>query len=217
MREHCLQALESFVSRSPFDARPLVVDGGVLELALALLSYDPNYVDGMEDEDGGDDDEDVYVWTHCRAMDASGARSMHMCMHRGSDDEDDYSDDEDVSWKVGSYKQRTNAPNTVCIGPSCRSQVRRRGAGGLPRHGGAPLSNGSIPARRTLSRAGGAGQGRCLCCLHHPAARHRRCVQTVRCSVMLVCRKAPTCAPQVQRRLHGGPCRPAAGRCSQRS
>lgn len=61
MREHCLQALESFVSRSPFDARPLVVDGGVLELALALLSYDPNYVDDMEDDDGEDDDDEECV------------------------------------------------------------------------------------------------------------------------------------------------------------
>ncbi len=64
MREHCLQTLESFITRSPFDMRPFVVDGGVLDLALELLGYDPNYVDDMVDDDDDDangDDYDVYV------------------------------------------------------------------------------------------------------------------------------------------------------------
>ncbi|KAF8067210.1 CAND1 [Scenedesmus sp. PABB004] len=77
LREYALQALESFVSRSPNDARPFLEQ--LLGEALRCIRYDPNYAGGEEDmsEDGagGSDDDDD-----------------------GSDEE--YSDDEDMSWKV---------------------------------------------------------------------------------------------------------------------
>ncbi|KAI8473659.1 MAG: armadillo-type protein [Monoraphidium minutum] len=77
LREHCLLALESFVQRSPADARPQL--GPVLDVALEALRHDPNFADDMQDDDdgggGGSDDED-------------------------GDGSEEYSDDEDVSWKV---------------------------------------------------------------------------------------------------------------------
>ncbi|KIY96332.1 hypothetical protein MNEG_11630 [Monoraphidium neglectum] len=77
LREHCLQALESFVQRSPADARAQL--DSVLAVALEALRHDPNFADDMQDDGEG-----------------GGG---------GSDDDDDggseeYSDDEDVSWKV---------------------------------------------------------------------------------------------------------------------
>ncbi|KAF6251732.1 armadillo-type protein [Scenedesmus sp. NREL 46B-D3] len=77
LREYALQALESFASRSPADARPFLDQ--LLSEALRYIKYDPNYADDDMDEDGGD---------------------------AGSDEEEDdgsdeeYSDDEDMSWKV---------------------------------------------------------------------------------------------------------------------
>uniref|UniRef100_A0A383VAE3 TATA-binding protein interacting (TIP20) domain-containing protein n=1 Tax=Tetradesmus obliquus TaxID=3088 RepID=A0A383VAE3_TETOB len=77
LREYALQALESFVSRSPADARPFLEQ--LLAEALRYIKYDPNYAADDMDEDGGEG---------------------------GSDEDDDdgseeeYSDDEDMSWKV---------------------------------------------------------------------------------------------------------------------
>ncbi|GBF96436.1 hypothetical protein Rsub_09235 [Raphidocelis subcapitata] len=85
LRDQCLQALESFVSRSPAAARPHLPE--VLSAALGALRHDPNFADGMDG--GGDED----------GMDGGGDEA-------GSDEDDDagsddgYSDDEDASWKV---------------------------------------------------------------------------------------------------------------------
>eukprot|EP00879_Flechtneria_rotunda_P007662 GHRR01008035.1.p1 GENE.GHRR01008035.1~~GHRR01008035.1.p1 ORF type:complete len:648 (+),score=253.35 GHRR01008035.1:1250-3193(+) len=80
LREFALQALESFVARSPGDARPYLDQ--LLFEALKYLKYDPNYaVDEMSDDaenGGGSDDE----------ADADAS------------DEEEYSDDDDLSWKV---------------------------------------------------------------------------------------------------------------------
>jgi hypothetical protein len=56
LREHCLQALESFVARSPAACRPLLPQ--VLAAALGYLKYDPNYADDMEEDEEGDDDDE---------------------------------------------------------------------------------------------------------------------------------------------------------------
>eukprot|EP00250_Pteridium_aquilinum_P018481 c24109_g1_i1 orf=324-4016(+) len=77
LRENSLQALESFVLRCAREVTPYCEM--ILDLSLKYLSYDPNFTDDMDedqDEDmNGDEDED-------------------------EDSADEYSDDEDVSWKV---------------------------------------------------------------------------------------------------------------------
>lgn len=79
LREYCLQALEVFVDRCALAMVPAL--GDVLKISLEFLSYDPNYAadedEAMASEGEGEGDE---------AMD--------------EDDEGDYSDDEDMSWKV---------------------------------------------------------------------------------------------------------------------
>lgn len=50
-----LQALESFVLRSPHEVRPHL--DTIIATTLTYLSYDPNYADDM-DADGDDKDED---------------------------------------------------------------------------------------------------------------------------------------------------------------
>ncbi|KAG2450178.1 hypothetical protein HYH02_000280 [Chlamydomonas schloesseri] len=87
LREHCLQALEGFVLRCPHDTRPLLE--AVLAAALRYLRYDPNFAADDDDEDGGggsggDDD-------------MSGGEDDE---DADGDDGDEYSDDEDMSWKV---------------------------------------------------------------------------------------------------------------------
>ncbi|GIL73243.1 hypothetical protein Vretimale_4847 [Volvox reticuliferus] len=80
LREHCLQALEGFVLRCPHDTRPQM--DAVLSTALRYLRYDPNFAadddDCDEDDMGEDDDAD----------------------DDGDGDGGEYSDDEDMSWKV---------------------------------------------------------------------------------------------------------------------
>ncbi|EDV20392.1 uncharacterized protein TRIADDRAFT_51005 [Trichoplax adhaerens] len=76
-RDYCLQALESLVLRCPKEVTPYVMR--IVQICLEYLKYDPNYNydsddEDMEDESDADDDDD--------------------------DDEGDYSDDDDVSWKV---------------------------------------------------------------------------------------------------------------------
>lgn len=46
-----LQALESFVQRSPADARPHL--GDVLAVGLEALRHDPNFADDMQDDSDG--------------------------------------------------------------------------------------------------------------------------------------------------------------------
>ncbi|KAK9816878.1 hypothetical protein WJX72_006469 [[Myrmecia] bisecta] len=75
LRELCLQALESFVLRSPHDAKPHLP--AILAATLEYLNYDPNYADDMEEDEEGDELEEE--------DELSG---------------EEYSDDEDMSWKV---------------------------------------------------------------------------------------------------------------------
>ncbi|CAI0376789.1 unnamed protein product [Linum tenue] len=76
LREYSLQALESFLLRCPRDISSYC--DAILRLALEYLSYDPNFTDNME-EDTDDD-------THEEEEDDESAN--------------EYTDDEDVSWKV---------------------------------------------------------------------------------------------------------------------
>ncbi|PNX59660.1 cullin-associated NEDD8-dissociated protein 1-like, partial [Trifolium pratense] len=48
LREYSLQALESFLLRCPRDIS--VYCDEILHLALAYLSYDPNFTDNMEED-----------------------------------------------------------------------------------------------------------------------------------------------------------------------
>ncbi|KAK9054826.1 hypothetical protein SSX86_025905 [Deinandra increscens subsp. villosa] len=76
LREYSLQALESFLLRCPRDISSYCDE--ILHLALEYLSYDPNFTDNMEE----DTDDEV---------------------HDEEEDDDstnEYTDDEDVSWKV---------------------------------------------------------------------------------------------------------------------
>uniref|UniRef100_A0A9J7Y464 Cullin-associated and neddylation-dissociated 1 n=1 Tax=Cyprinus carpio carpio TaxID=630221 RepID=A0A9J7Y464_CYPCA len=79
LREYCIQAFESFVRRCPKEVYPHVPT--VISICLKYLTYDPNYNYDDEDEDEN-------------AMDADGLDEDY----QGSDDE--YSDDDDMSWKV---------------------------------------------------------------------------------------------------------------------
>ncbi|KAG8364032.1 hypothetical protein BUALT_Bualt19G0084000 [Buddleja alternifolia] len=76
LREYSLQALESFLLRCPRDIYSYCDQ--ILHLILEFLSYDPNFTDDME----GDADDGSYA--------------------EEEDDEsaNEYTDDEDVSWKV---------------------------------------------------------------------------------------------------------------------
>nr|XP_043619408.1 cullin-associated NEDD8-dissociated protein 1 [Erigeron canadensis] len=76
LREYSLQALESFLLRCPRDIFSYC--NQILHLSLEYLSYDPNFTDNMEedtDDEVHDDEED-------------------------DDSANEYTDDEDVSWKV---------------------------------------------------------------------------------------------------------------------
>ncbi|KAG0496791.1 hypothetical protein HPP92_001482 [Vanilla planifolia] len=76
LREYSLQALESFLLRCPRDISSYCDD--ILNLTLEFLSYDPNFTDSMDedtDDDGNDDEED-------------------------DESANEYTDDEDISWKV---------------------------------------------------------------------------------------------------------------------
>ncbi|KAK9835209.1 hypothetical protein WJX81_005880 [Elliptochloris bilobata] len=75
LREHCLQALDAFVLRSPHDARGALPQ--ILPIVLQCLAHDPNCEDDMDAEDGSGGEEDDEELT-----------------------DEEYSDDEDVSWKV---------------------------------------------------------------------------------------------------------------------
>uniref|UniRef100_A0AAR2KTU8 TATA-binding protein interacting (TIP20) domain-containing protein n=1 Tax=Pygocentrus nattereri TaxID=42514 RepID=A0AAR2KTU8_PYGNA len=79
LREYCIQAFESFVRRCPKEVYPHVPT--IINICLKYLTYDPNYNYDDEDEDEN-------------AMDADGVDEDY----QGSDDE--YSDDDDMSWKV---------------------------------------------------------------------------------------------------------------------
>lgn len=80
LREYCLQACEAFVQRCPKEITPHIQV--ITDLCLNYMTYDPNYnyddgdgegEGGMETEEEGGEDEDA---------------------------NDEYSDDDDMSWKV---------------------------------------------------------------------------------------------------------------------
>ncbi|XP_046857896.1 cullin-associated NEDD8-dissociated protein 1-like [Xenia sp. Carnegie-2017] len=79
LREYCIQAFESFVTRCPKEVTSHV--SKISELCLEFICFDPNYNYGSDDED-----ED--------SMDTDDIEDDD-----GSDDEE-YSDDDDMSWKV---------------------------------------------------------------------------------------------------------------------
>ncbi|XP_022861410.1 cullin-associated NEDD8-dissociated protein 1-like [Olea europaea var. sylvestris] len=76
LREYSLQALESFLLRCSRDISPYCND--ILHLTLEYLSYDPNFTDNMEE----DTDDESYV------------------VEEDDESANEYTDDEDASWKV---------------------------------------------------------------------------------------------------------------------
>jgi len=80
LREYCIQALESFVRRCPKHVSPHI--STITKICLEYLLHDPNY---NYDDDQSDNSMDLDEQDD---QDAGGA----------SDDE--YSDDDDISWKV---------------------------------------------------------------------------------------------------------------------
>jgi len=78
LREYCLQAFEAFVQRCPKEMTPHIPV--IIDLCLSYISYDPNY----------------------NYDDAEAEEANMMDTEDGDDsgDEDEYSDDDDMSWKV---------------------------------------------------------------------------------------------------------------------
>ncbi|XP_012146870.1 cullin-associated and neddylation-dissociated 1 isoform X2 [Megachile rotundata] len=82
LREYCLQAFEAFVYRCPKEITPHI--NKIIEICLTYITYDPNYNydDDMNDVSDGED-------------------VMMEIEEDGEEDaEDEYSDDDDMSWKV---------------------------------------------------------------------------------------------------------------------
>ncbi|XP_014219728.1 cullin-associated NEDD8-dissociated protein 1 [Copidosoma floridanum] len=81
LREFCLQAFEAFVQRCPKEITPYIQQ--IIEICLKYLTYDPNY--NYDDE-----------------ADMSDGENAVMEMEEDGEDEadDEYSDDDDMSWKV---------------------------------------------------------------------------------------------------------------------
>ncbi|KAL1465382.1 hypothetical protein WDU94_004961 [Cyamophila willieti] len=82
LREFCLQACEAFVQRCPKEITPHIQ--AITELCLLYITYDPNY--NYDDEDNGGDGEGMDT----EEEDEEGE----------GEDGDEYSDDDDMSWKV---------------------------------------------------------------------------------------------------------------------
>lgn len=79
LREHCLQAFEAYVKRCPINVTNSLPD--IIKICLQNISHDPNY---NYDEEDTDDD----------AMEMDGPDED------GSESAEDYSDDDDLSWKA---------------------------------------------------------------------------------------------------------------------
>ncbi|XP_001606869.2 cullin-associated NEDD8-dissociated protein 1 [Nasonia vitripennis] len=82
LREYCLQAFEAFVYRCPKEITPHI--NKIIEICLMYLTYDPNY---NYDDDAAD------------LSDGEGA-VMETEEDGEEEAEDEYSDDDDMSWKV---------------------------------------------------------------------------------------------------------------------
>lgn len=103
--EFWLQALESFLLRCPRDISSYCDE--ILCLSLEYLSYDPNFTDNMEedtDDESHEEEEDEYVllwfmWVNTWHFVET---CLIMCGHYiyCSESANEYTDDEDVSWKV---------------------------------------------------------------------------------------------------------------------
>lgn len=77
LREYCFQAFEAFILRCPKEMSPHI--STVTQLCLQFMTYDPNYnYDDEEEEEDSMDIEDGL----------------------GEESDDEYSDDDDMSWKV---------------------------------------------------------------------------------------------------------------------
>lgn len=83
LREYCLQAFEAFVYRCPKEITPHI--NKIIEICLAYITYDPNY--NYDDDDVND------------MLDSDGT-VMETEEDGEEDAEDEYSDDDDMSWKV---------------------------------------------------------------------------------------------------------------------
>ncbi|KAJ8684120.1 hypothetical protein QAD02_019912 [Eretmocerus hayati] len=82
LREYCLQAFEAFVYRCPKEITPHI--NKIMEICLTYLTYDPNY---NYDDDAADQ--------------SDGEGTVMETEEDGDEDaEDEYSDDDDMSWKV---------------------------------------------------------------------------------------------------------------------
>uniref|UniRef100_A0A7N6ACR5 TATA-binding protein interacting (TIP20) domain-containing protein n=1 Tax=Anabas testudineus TaxID=64144 RepID=A0A7N6ACR5_ANATE len=79
LREYCFQAFEAFIRRCPKEMSPHVAT--VTQLCLKFMTFDPNYNYDDEEEEEEEDSMDIEVG-----------------LEEESDDE--YSDDDDMSWKV---------------------------------------------------------------------------------------------------------------------
>lgn len=79
IREYCIQMFEAYIKRCPVIVSNCLSD--IINVCLRLISHDPNY--NYEEEDNDDDE----------AMDMDGDEEA-------SESGDDYSDNDDLSWKV---------------------------------------------------------------------------------------------------------------------
>lgn len=82
LREYCLQAFEAFVYRCPKEITPHI--NKIIEICLAYITYDPNY---NYDDDVSEQSDGEWV-------------VMETEEDGDEDAEDEYSDDDDMSWKV---------------------------------------------------------------------------------------------------------------------
>lgn len=81
LKEYCLQALESFVRKCPKEIKSYIPE--ICTLCLRYLCYDPNY--NYEDDEEGEDEDNM---------------EMDQEDNDTNDSNDEYSDDDDMSWKV---------------------------------------------------------------------------------------------------------------------
>lgn len=133
LKENVLQTYEAFVLRCPKDVSAAELDA-IVQIALNLLSFDPNFAGDDEDGSGG----------------GSGSESGNESF--GSDDEDDNVEEDDESWKVCStvcaFLDPLTSPPFFFLG------APRRRQGAVGRHQRAPRAAGhhAVDARG----AGGA-------------------------------------------------------------
>jgi cullin-associated NEDD8-dissociated protein 1 len=115
VREYCIQTFEAYIKRCPVIVNVCLAD--IVEVCLKNVSHDPNY---NYDEDDDDDE----------AMDMDND-------DEASDSADDYSDDDDLSWKVRRASAKclealiTSRPDLVndlfvSIGPTLVARFKER-------------------------------------------------------------------------------------------